>query len=76
MNDEPFLAKLGEVTRIPLAELSDETAIDPTAWESIEVLDVISAIDQAYGTTVPFQLLTACRSVGQLRELIRSKVAK
>jgi acyl carrier protein len=76
MTDEPFLTKLCEIARIPLEGLSDDAAIDPTGWESIEVLDVISAIDDVYGTTVPFQALTACRTVGQLRELIRSKAFK
>jgi acyl carrier protein len=73
MTDETlFLNKLSEIIHVPVAKLSDATELDPPAWESIEVLDIIVAIDESFGTTIPVLKLTACRSLGELRQLVRS----
>lgn len=76
VDETPLLTKLSEITHVPVAELGDATELDPTSWESIEVLDIIAAIDESYGTTVPVQRLTACRSLGELRQLVRSAAAQ
>lgn len=72
MNEETFLEKVSEVSGVPVDQLTDATEIDPANWESIQLLDVIAAMDESYGVTVPAQSLTACKSLGELRDLIRS----
>jgi len=50
----------------------DGAAIDPESWDSVDVLDLIAAIDESFSVTVPVDKLNACRTVGELRALIRS----
>ena len=69
MNHEPFLNKLGALTEGPT---DDATAIDPRNWDSVDVLDLIAAIDESYDVTVPVEQLNSCRTVGELRQLIRT----
>lgn len=76
MNESAFLSKLADITGVPAELLNDSTEIHPNEWESIDVLDIIAAIDESYGTTVPVQALTACRSAGELRNLIRGAAAQ
>jgi len=74
MNEGALLATLSDILRVPIDRLSDATEIDPPSWESIQLLDVIAATDESYGTTVPFDSLMACKSLGALRNLIRSSL--
>lgn len=72
MNDAPFLAKLAEISKTPPDALNDETLIVPEGWDSVEVLDLIAAIDESYGVTVATNALNQCTTVGELRALIRA----
>lgn len=71
MSEEKFLAKLAELARVPAAELTDETAIAPQEWDSVDLLDLIAVIDESFGTTVPLESVNAARTVGELRALVR-----
>lgn len=70
MNDELFLTKLSEISKVPGAELTDGTEITPAEWDSVELLDLIAAIDDAYGVTIATEALNGARTVGELRSLI------
>ena len=72
MGEEAFVAKLEELAKVSPGELSDSTEITPEAWDSVDVLDLIAAIDEGFGTTVPTQDLNRCKTVGDLRQLIRT----
>lgn len=76
MDETPFLNKLADVTHVPAGEITNETALKPSEWDSVDVLDLIAAIDEVYGTTVPAKSLAACTTVGELRGLIRSAAAQ
>lgn len=69
MNDEVFLDKLRDLNH---GNVEDDAAIDPAAWDSIDVLDLISAIDVAFSVTIPIDKLNQCKTVGELRALIRN----
>lgn len=69
MTDDPVLSKLRELTH---GEVDDDTAISPEDWDSVDLLDLIAAIDAAHDVTIPVEQLTSCRSVGELRGRIRS----
>ena len=69
MNHEPFLNKLGALTE---GRTEDETEIEPRNWDSVDVLDLIAAIDESYDVTVPVEKLNSCRTIGELRQLIRA----
>ena len=67
MSEEKFVAKLAELAKVPAGELSDETPITPAEWDSVEVLDLISVIDESFGITVPLDKVNATHTVGELR---------
>jgi len=71
MNEEPFLAKLAEIAKVGRAEMADDLAITPEEWDSIELLDLIAAIDDSYGVTVDTSAIKKCPTVGALRGLVR-----
>ena len=72
MSDDALVNKLRELTG---GETSDETAIAPQSWDSVDVLDLIAAIDESYDVTVPIEQLNACTTIGELRQLIRTAAA-
>lgn len=74
--DRPFDEKLAEIAKTIPEALNDATEIVPAEWDSVEVLDLIAAIDESYGITVATSALNECRTVGELRGLIRAAVAK
>ena len=70
MSERAFLETLARVGGVSPEEMADSTPIEPREWDSIMVLDMIAAIDESYGVTVPTAALQECRSVGELRGLI------
>ena len=72
MSVGPFEAKLAELANTGPADVSDSLEITPSEWDSVDVLDLIAALDESYGVTVPTASLNECRTVGELRALIRS----
>ena len=72
MAEEQFLSKLSEIAKIDRAALDDSTAITPSEWDSVELLDLIAAIDEAYGVTVSTESLNQAKTVGELRSLIQA----
>jgi len=75
MNNEGFEQKLAAVSKLPPGELRDETPIDPGSWDSVEILELIAAIDEGFRVTVPINELNGCRTVGELRALIGREAA-
>ncbi|MEO8378965.1 MAG: acyl carrier protein [Acidobacteriota bacterium] len=70
--DESFVAKLAQLGKIEPAGLTDTTEITPADWDSVDVLDLIAAIDESFGVTVATSSLNECRTVGELRTLIHA----
>ena len=73
MTAEAFESKLAEI--IQQQDVPDSAEIAPADWDSVVVLDLIAAIDDSYGVTIPVNDLNACRTAGELRARIRSAVA-
>jgi acyl carrier protein len=71
MTEERFLQKVAELARVPRELLDDSTPIDPLNWDSIELIDLIAAIDEEFGITVPINQINACSSVGELRQRVQ-----
>jgi acyl carrier protein len=72
MSEEKLLAKIAELAKVSPEELRDDTPITPAEWDSVEVLDLITVIDESFGKTVPLDQVNATRTVGELRALVRS----
>lgn len=76
MNGDPLLAVLGPILQKAEGELSDATEIVPAEWDSVQLLDLIAAIDESYGVTVPTESVNQSRTIGALRALIAEAAAK
>jgi acyl carrier protein len=72
MNEDAITEKLRGMNE---GNVHDDAAITPDEWDSVDVLDLIAVIDETYNVTVPLEKLNACRTVGELRALIRSTAA-
>lgn len=70
MSEVRFRNKVAALAGVAAAELSDATSIDVSEWDSVEVLELISLIDESFDVTVPGNELNSCRSFGELRRLI------
>jgi acyl carrier protein len=70
MSGSAFLEILARVGGVSAEDLTDTTPIEPREWDSIVLLDMIAAIDESYGVTVPTASLQECRTVGELRALV------
>lgn len=70
MDESIFLGKLAEIEKLTPSNLTDSTEIHPSDWDSIELLDLIAAMDETYGKSVSTDAIMACRTVGELRALI------
>jgi acyl carrier protein len=67
MDHQPFLNKLSALAD---GQTADSAPIDPGSWDSVDMLDLIAAIDETYDLVVPVDDIKACRSIGELRALI------
>ena len=68
MTDEPFFKRLRALNQ---GRVDDAAPLDPQGWDSIDLLDLIASIDEAYSVTIPLEQLHACTTVGELRAVIR-----
>jgi acyl carrier protein len=65
-----FETKLASLAKVEPDALTDATPVEPEQWDSVDVLDLIAAIDEVYGVTVSNKELNRCKTVGELRALI------
>ena len=69
---EPLLEKIREIND---GNFDDDAGLDPSSWDSVDMLDIISIIDVSYDVTIPVDQIKTCRTVGDLRRLIHSVAA-
>lgn len=71
-DQEPFLAKLADLARVSREALDDGVEIQPAEWDSVDLLDLIAAVDEAFGVTVDIKEMNRCKTVGELRTLVEA----
>lgn len=71
MTEQVFLEKIAELSRVSREAIDDSTPISAEAWDSIEVLELIAAMDESFGRSVSTSELNQCRTVGELRNRLR-----
>jgi acyl carrier protein len=70
MTVDAFRSKVASLAKSDLDALSDATPIVPDEWDSVDVLDLIAAIDEVFGVTINITELNRCQNVGELQALI------
>jgi acyl carrier protein len=75
MDKEAFMEDLAGVLDLDRAAISEETPLkNADNWDSMAHLAAIAAIDERFGITVPAKELTGVANVGELIELVRSRL--
>ena len=75
MMNPGFLSKLSQVIGVPAEKITDETALGVEDWDSIGMLELIAAMDQAYGVTLSAGAINSSGTVGNLLSLLRTSGA-
>jgi len=73
MQDEAFLADLGELLETDPSELTPEFELTGENWDSLAIVGVIVLIHDHYETTVDAAALSECTSIAMLRDLIAQR---
>ncbi|HEX8173200.1 MAG TPA: acyl carrier protein [Thermoanaerobaculia bacterium] len=64
--------KLADVAGVAPADLRDDTVLAASDWDSVVVLDVIAAMDEAYDVRLSTATIWNCRTLGDLKSALRS----
>lgn len=68
---------VSEVLDVDLAEITDDTGPATNAvWTSLAHIEVVMAVEDAYGVALTAQEIDTVRSVGALRRLITRKLGE
>ena len=69
------LSKVAQIAKIDDRDMSSDTRLHPAEWDSVDLLDLIAAIDEAYGVTVATESLHQCETLGDMTRLIEQASA-
>lgn len=59
------------ILRLPEERVADDLAAETVdTWDSLNHINIIGAIEQEFGITLPTENLGACMSVAQLKQLL------
>jgi len=72
--------KLSEIItstlRLPPASITDTlTMSEVENWDSLQHMDLIASLEQAYGVEFTFDEIISMQSVGEIKRVLRSKGA-
>jgi len=69
------LSKVAQIAKIAERDMSPNTRIHPAEWDSVDLLDLIAAIDEAYGVSIATESLHHCQTLGDMTRLIEQASA-
>jgi acyl carrier protein len=76
MNKELFISRLAEVLEVEADVVVDDAfELNEDNFDSVAVLGVIALVDEEFDITVPTADLNACRSVGDIVNLVARRRA-
>ncbi len=77
MNRTDAIALIESALNEPPGCVSDATALESLAgWDSVGWISVIAAMDDRYHVVLPPEKLTACRTAGELVDLVAGRLSK
>ena len=73
-SDVDFAGIVAEVLEVDPTEVVDSAGPDTLAtWTSLRHLELVVTIEEAYGLSLSYQEIRRLRSIGQLRQVLRTK---
>lgn len=74
--DKQFRELISEELLIEPSEVTKELKLDSGEnWDSLAVVAVIAAIDETYNIQVDDEKLLACKTVGEVYELVEKRLS-
>ena len=70
---EDFYTELAEILEVDEVKREDELE-DFESWDSLTILEVASMVDEKYGVTIESKEVKGLVTVGDLEDLIKSKM--
>ena len=65
---------VARILKVPVASVSDETSPETLPrWDSLNHLDLMTGIEDAYGVRFSTAEIVRAKSVGEVRRLLREK---
>jgi acyl carrier protein len=65
---------VARILKVPVASVSDETSPETLPrWDSLNHLDLMTGIEDAYGIRFSTAEIVRAKSVGEVRRLLREK---
>jgi acyl carrier protein len=69
-------AIVAETLQMPAGQVSDAlTMEDAAAWDSLKHMELIVALEGAFGVELSFDEIVTMRSVGEIKSILREKAA-
>ena len=72
MTKEEFRLQLSEFLMVEVAQVEDSVSLEFLGWDSLALLSVIGAAEEAWGIEVGESELNACKTVGDLLAMFDS----
>lgn len=69
-------ALLADVLQVPAATITDALAMqDVEAWDSLKHMELIGALEEAFGVELTFDEIVGMRSVGEIKRVLAARAA-
>ena len=67
---------LADTIQVPAAKITDDLAMqDVEAWDSLKHMELIVALEEAFGVQLSFDEIVVMRSVGEIKRVLRERSA-
>lgn len=65
---------IAEVLQVPAAEITDGLAMkDVEAWDSLKHMELVVALETAFGVQLTFDEIVAMQSVGEIKRVLAGR---
>jgi acyl carrier protein len=68
---------IASTLHLPLASVTDQlTMAEVETWDSLQHMDLIASLEQAFGTEFTFDEIVSMQSVAEIKRVLKSKGAE
>lgn len=70
-NDERLRATVSAILNVPVESVNDQSSSDTIdTWDSLNHINLVTALEQEFGITLPADSLADTQSVGRLKAIL------
>ena len=71
-----FFEGLSEIFEIDLDKVQPDLSFDEVDWDSVAIISTIALVDEVYGVFLDGDILSNCKNVRDIMDLIKKKTGK